>query len=156
MTAKLRRSSIPKKLAVVAVIVSENRLLVIRRSRFVVAPGQICFPGGGIEPGETAKEALTREIQEELGTDCQPDKEIWLSCTPWGTQVHWWTATLPRPMEISPNQREVSEYFWIPPDRLKVLPDLLISNAQFLTAWKQLKFEVPQLNRNSAAGDTAD
>ena len=32
-------------------------------------PGQISFPGGGIEPGETAREAALREAQEETGLD---------------------------------------------------------------------------------------
>ncbi len=32
-------------------------------------PGQISFPGGGLEEGETAREAALRETQEEIGID---------------------------------------------------------------------------------------
>jgi hypothetical protein len=41
-----------RRRGVIAVVVREGRLLVIRRAQCVVAPGAICFPGGGIEPGE--------------------------------------------------------------------------------------------------------
>jgi len=145
----------PRKRAVVAVVASENQLLVIRRSRFVVAPGQVCFPGGKIEPGESTPDALVREIDEELGTECIPEREIWLSRTPWGTQVHWWAATLPRPLEIKPNTAEVADCFWINPAKLQRLPDLLVSNAGFLDAWHRAEFEVPLLTRSGLVDETA-
>lgn len=34
------------------------------------------FPGGKIEPGETAEEAVVREIKEELATEVNVDKYI--------------------------------------------------------------------------------
>lgn len=51
--------------AVRAIIVRDGYLLVIHRNKF----GQEYFtlPGGGIDPGETAEQALYRELQEETG-----------------------------------------------------------------------------------------
>lgn len=48
-----------------AVIIEEGRLALIRRRR----DGLVyhLFPGGGVEPGETAEAAAVREVWEELG-----------------------------------------------------------------------------------------
>lgn len=52
--------------AVMAVLVHDSRILVIVRNRH---PGKGCLdlPGGFVDPGESAEEALTRELHEELG-----------------------------------------------------------------------------------------
>ena len=54
---------------VVGVIQQEERFLVIRRSAHVVAPGKLCFPGGGIEAGESQPVALCRELMEEIAVE---------------------------------------------------------------------------------------
>ena len=50
----------------------DNELLFCRMdSERGVFPGQWGFPGGGIEPGERMKEALRRELREELGVEVE-------------------------------------------------------------------------------------
>lgn len=44
-----------------------DALLFEVRSQLVKQPGEVCFPGGRAEPGETASEAAVRETCEELG-----------------------------------------------------------------------------------------
>ncbi len=47
-----------RRRGVVAVVMRGDRFLTIRRSAEVLAPGKYCFPGGGIEAGETEVAAL--------------------------------------------------------------------------------------------------
>jgi len=41
-------------------------LLEVRSGKIIHQPGDICLPGGAIEPGETPEEAAVRETYEEL------------------------------------------------------------------------------------------
>ncbi len=41
-------------------------LFEVRAAGMASQPGDVCFPGGSLEPGETAKEAAVRETMEEL------------------------------------------------------------------------------------------
>jgi 8-oxo-dGTP diphosphatase len=56
------------ELAVGAIVVDDDRLLMIRRGHGPAA-GTWSVPGGHIERGETAAEAVVRELQEETGLD---------------------------------------------------------------------------------------
>ncbi len=51
---------------------AEGRLLLAQRPAGKHLAGLWEFPGGKIEPGETAEAALVREIQEELGCVANP------------------------------------------------------------------------------------
>ena len=97
-----------RKRGVVGVIFRDQRLLIIRRSMTVAAPGKLCLPGGGIELGESESEALVREMQEELAIDVQPVHLCWRSVTPWGTNLAWWLALLDPCVMISRNERDLS------------------------------------------------
>lgn len=44
-------------------------LFEVRASDLDIQPGEVCFPGGHIEPGETPREAAIRETCEELLVD---------------------------------------------------------------------------------------
>ena len=56
---------------VAGVIEKEGRVLIVRRGANDTLAGKWEFPGGKIEPGETAEEALRRELREELGIETE-------------------------------------------------------------------------------------
>ncbi|MEM9644887.1 MAG: NUDIX domain-containing protein [Planctomycetota bacterium] len=118
----------------VGVIFRHDRMLIIRRSLTVTAPGKLCLPGGGIEQGESEDEALVREMQEELAIDVNPKGLCWRSVTPWGTNLAWWLAELDESVEPVPNPDEVAEFFWMTRGEIEVAPDMLPSLPTFLDA----------------------
>ena len=118
----------------VGVIVHESRLLTIRRSAIVRAPGKVCFPGGEIESGEASHQTVIREVAEELGLRVTPIRQLWTCTTSWNVHLTWWQCRAADIASISPNADEVSEYFWVTLQELADFPDLLESNREFLAA----------------------
>src|SRR3979411_2192371 len=55
------------KRVVAGLIVKEGKLLICQRTRHQTMPLKWEFPGGKIESGEQPRDALRRELEEELG-----------------------------------------------------------------------------------------
>ena len=55
------------KRVVAALILQQGKLLVCQRTRHQTMPLKWEFPGGKIEEGEQPRDALRRELEEELG-----------------------------------------------------------------------------------------
>jgi 8-oxo-dGTP diphosphatase len=123
--------------AVVGILKREDKVLVGKRPHGKPYGGYWEFPGGKIEPNESGKNALIRELHEELGIDVTsahswfehthtyPDKtvflEIWLvekfSGEPHGKEnqsLRW--VTLPEVLEL-----QLLEGNWSIMDRIKTL-----------------------------------
>jgi 8-oxo-dGTP diphosphatase len=128
----------------VAVIRQSDRLLVIRRSQQVVAPGAYCFPGGGIESGESIETAVVRELKEELNVDVVPVRQIWRSVTPWRVELFWWLARLASDASPRPAPAEVESFHWHTVEELAGLPGLLESNRQFLAALARREIDLEE------------
>ena len=119
--------------AVVDSLAEPALLLVARRTAPPQFAGMWEFPGGKVEPGETAEDALHRELREELGVLVRLGSEL-----PAETATGWplnekaamrvWFAELaegePRPLEDHDelrwldlrNPAEVLSLPWIPAD----------------------------------------
>ena len=131
-----------QKRAAVAVIAHDHEFLTILRSQTVRAPGQICFPGGGLEIGETIEEALVREMDEELGIKVTPTGHVWRSHSVRGVELNWWRAEIVNGEIIKPNPAEVESFQWMTAAQMLALPNLLDSNLEFFRAHERGDFEI--------------
>ena len=64
------------KRVVAALIVQAGQLLVCQRTRHQTMPLKWEFPGGKIEEGEQPRDALRRELDEELGIEATIGDEL--------------------------------------------------------------------------------
>jgi 8-oxo-dGTP pyrophosphatase MutT (NUDIX family) len=120
----------------VGILHENDRFLVIRRSHLVRAPGLICFPGGGIEPGEDFETAVRRELMEELQLQVHVHEHLWTSVTRWGTRLEWFFCSRDPNHDPIANPEEVAEVLWLGTDELKFRNDLLGSMPEFLMAFE--------------------
>jgi 8-oxo-dGTP pyrophosphatase MutT (NUDIX family) len=115
-TGKLKRSS------VMLLLFEENEelyaCLIKRTGHMKFHPGQIAFPGGRIEPGETAPETALRETFEEIGIEpadieiAGPLSELYVSVSQFLIQpfVGW----LKKKPHFSINPHEVEKLIFFP------------------------------------------
>ena len=111
-----------------AAIVRDGRVLAARRTRPEAAAGRWELPGGKVEPGESAEDALVRELVEELG--CTVGVLGWLEgAAPIGAD-HELTVAHVRLLDGEPEPREdghdavrwlrpgeLGDVDWLEPDR---------------------------------------
>ncbi len=121
--------------AVAVMLRPDGTFLLAQRPVKKVYAGYWEFPGGKVEPGETVREALVREIREELGVEIT-------AAYPWITQVftyphatvrlHFYrvTAWLGDP-STQPNEHQA--IVWQAVDNLTVVP-LLPANTTVMRA----------------------
>ncbi len=64
------------KRVVAALIFKQGNILICQRTRHQTMPLKWEFPGGKIEEGEQPRDALHRELDEELGIDAEIGEEV--------------------------------------------------------------------------------
>lgn len=114
------------KRASVAILLTEingipNIIFEVRGKNLREQPGDICFPGGKIDENETPKEAIIREIEEELGLyseNVEIIKELDTLIRYNGLIVHPFFGMVKDLSEIKLSENEVEELFYVPIDYL--------------------------------------
>lgn len=66
-----------KRIEVVAAVIRKGDRIFATQRGYGAFKDWWEFPGGKVEPGETAEEALLREIREELATEIRIDKFLY-------------------------------------------------------------------------------
>jgi len=64
------------KQVVAALILRGDEVLICQRTKYQPMPLQWEFPGGKVEPDESAVDALARELDEELGIKAEIGREV--------------------------------------------------------------------------------
>lgn len=114
------------KSAVILPLVEEEKglsvLFEIRSHSLKGQPGEICFPGGHLEEGESPQEAALRETSEELGIY---RNQIEIICpldilfTPFQIMIYPYLGYIEKNAQFRPAFDEVAEIFCVPLDYLK-------------------------------------
>jgi mutator protein MutT len=121
---------------VVAVIERDGRFLMIQRAEGIVLGGAWCFPGGGIQADETERQAITREVREEVGLIVRPSERLWTWHRGDGRlTLHWWGAVLIGG-ELQPDPTEVQATAWLAPDEIRGQDGILPGNLDFLSFYR--------------------
>ncbi|MEU8847020.1 NUDIX domain-containing protein [Streptomyces sp. NPDC048564] len=117
--------------AIVAVLLRADRVLAIRRGPAVARPGYWQPLSGKIEPGETQREAVVREVGEEVGLTAVPLAKVWESETDDGCfRLHWWTANA-ETGDVVPDPGEVAEARWVTPEEFLSLDPVFEGDREF-------------------------
>lgn len=102
-------------------------LFTVRSSRMRRHPGQIAFPGGHLEAGETLLDAALRETFEEVGLEVDPQDvlgELDSQPSPTGTCATPFVALVRWPQELKLQDIEVDSTFTVPLQALRTIePD---------------------------------
>lgn len=128
----------PERIAVAVGLIfdSENKILIGQRTTPDAYEGKWEFPGGKIEPFESAEEALSRELREEIGISVidtvhfmtfeydYPDRKVLLN------------FRLVERYEGSPIARERQDLRWVELSSLGEF-DMLAPNVSVLEALKR-------------------
>ena len=92
-------------------------ILTVRREDMRTHAGQVAFPGGRIEPGESAAAAALREAQEEILLD-PAQCEVVGAIEPYRTITSFVVtpicAVIPPDLPLEPHEREVADWFEAP------------------------------------------
>jgi 8-oxo-dGTP pyrophosphatase MutT (NUDIX family) len=99
-----------------------------------VAPGQVCFPGGAVEPDEDRDAAAVREMKEELGIDLTVTGPIWQHVFDNRPLILWGYLANEVAADLVPDPYEVAEVLWL--NRREVLnhPDAMPMTELFVEA----------------------
>lgn len=92
-------------------------ILTVRRDDLRTHAGQVAFPGGRIDPGESATEAALREAWEEVGLErgvVEPVAELEPYRTVTGYKVTPVLAVAPPDLPLTAHDREVADWFEAP------------------------------------------
>lgn len=120
-----------------AVLIEKNKIILPKRSELLKKmPNKFEFPGGKVEKNETLKEALKRELQEELSIDVDFENIIEFPNNVLATEKFTLSIFIVKEWknEITLNPEINSEIIKVDFDELKNVKELLETDKQLIPA----------------------
>lgn len=111
----------------------DGQVLIAQRPEGKIAAGQWEFPGGKIEPGESAHAALVRELHEELGVEVRAARPLIRVRHDYSDRTVVLDTWLVSDWAGQPQGRERQAFAWVHPERLQDYP-LLAADGPIVTA----------------------
>lgn len=138
------------KRASVAIIIleengEENVIFQVRSKKMKSQPGDISFTGGKIDKDETPKEAIVREIWEEIGLDINDFDiitELDTLVTHYGLIIHPFIVYIKNMNNIKINKSEVDHIFSVPLKFLYENKPTIINNEILIKRNEKFPFEL--------------
>lgn len=126
-------------LSAAMIIDGNDRLLLVRKRNTV----KFMLPGGKIDQGESAIEALVRELQEEIDLTIQESDAIFIqeyeaaaaNEPDYRIQSQLFQVMLPTNTIIEP-QAEIEEIVWLEPDHIPALQFAPLVEEKILPLWQ--------------------
>ena len=113
----------------VGILIQDGLVLSCQRKRTATYPLKWEFPGGKIEPGESPREALIRELKEELSITVEPETELFRQEWDYGDQsfrVYYYSI---RSFSGIPTNMAFEQIRWVKPETLLTM-DILDGNRE--------------------------
>ncbi len=116
---------------VIGVISRGPTYLMIRRAPGITRGGCWCFPGGHVEPGETPRQAVQRELAEELGIEVLPTERVGSVRVDTSYVLAVWRVRHTGG-EFRIAESEIAESRWLTPQQIWEIRPVLRSNNRVL------------------------
>lgn len=129
----MKSDSDPVEVAVAIIRDASGRVLVNKRQHGKPFAGKWEFPGGKIEPGESAAQALVRELDEELGISIVQQRPLITFPYSYDDLTVYLRVNEVLQHEGKVSGREDQALDWVAPDELNGI-DLLAANAAIVSA----------------------
>lgn len=110
-----------------------GEVLIAQRPTGKIAAGQWEFPGGKIEAGESAHDALVRELHEELGVEVRTARPLIRITHDYSDRTVVLDTWRVSAFDHQPHGRENQAIAWVHPERLHEYP-LLAADEPIVTA----------------------
>lgn len=110
-----------KRQVATVVIVDQNKILILKRSKISSSPGLWNFPGGSVEKGETIAGAAVREVKEESNLEILPKDMRYLGYIIRGNlQVHIFVTDVF--LNMVKINHESDDFDWVSLDEIEDYP----------------------------------